>query len=72
MMPKEILITIGTDGSVEVEAVGYTGKDCLNATKPYEEALGVITHRKPKPVILQESDENEVGGSGVSKKLGIF
>lgn len=71
-MAKEIIVTVKPDGTVQVEAVGYIGRECLNATKPFEDALGVISNRKPKPVMLQESDENEVGGSGVFKKLNTF
>ncbi|TEB04762.1 hypothetical protein Psch_03524 [Pelotomaculum schinkii] len=69
---KEIIITVKPDGSTEIEAAGYTGRDCLKATKPFEDALGFITQREPKPIMLQETEENEVGGSGVFKKLSAF
>lgn len=69
---KEIIITVKPDGSTVIEAAGYTGRDCLKATKPFEDALGVITQRKLKPVMLQDSEENEVKGSGIFKKLNAF
>jgi len=68
-MAKEIIITVKPDGTIEIEATGYAGRDCLKATKPFEDSLGVITRRKPKPVILQEAEENEVGCGGFFKKL---
>lgn len=71
-MAKEVIITVKPDGSVEIEAAGYAGRECLKATNPFEDALGVITKRKPKPVMLHEDQENEVGGSGVFKKLNTF
>lgn len=71
-MPKEIIITVKPDGTVEIEADGYAGRDCLKDTKPFEEALGVTTRRKYKPVILQEGERNEVDGSGAFKKLKAF
>ncbi len=68
-MAKEIIILVKPDGSTVIEARGYDGRGCLNATKPFEDALGVITQRRPKPVILQETDENEVAGGNAFSRL---
>lgn len=68
-MAKEIIITVKSDGSTVIEASGYAGRGCLNATKPFEDSLGVITQRKPKPVILQETEENEVTGRNVFSRF---
>lgn len=38
---KKITITITPDGETKIEASGYSGDECLKATKSIEEALGV-------------------------------
>lgn len=38
---KKIQVTITPDGETKIEASGYTGDECLKATKPIEDALGV-------------------------------
>lgn len=48
-MSKQIEIIIGADGSVNIEAVNFKGSSCEQATKAFEEALGVIGTRKKKP-----------------------
>lgn len=40
-MSQRIDFTFNDDGSVTVEPVGFRGKSCLDATRPYEEVLGV-------------------------------
>lgn len=48
-MPKKtITITIDADGAVTVEAHGYNGHGCTEATKAVEEALGVVSNRTKK------------------------
>lgn len=41
-----IEVTLGADGTVQVEAVGYKGNDCIAATKFIEESLGLETKSK--------------------------
>lgn len=49
-MPKEVIVTIGLDGKVEVSAEGFKGKGCTEATKFIEQALGMDGKgRKFKP-----------------------
>ena len=40
-MKKEIVVTVGLDGTVEVSAEGFKGKDCVAKSKFIEEALGI-------------------------------
>ncbi len=43
MLERAILIHFDeTTGVVKVEAEGYEGLSCLEATQPFEEALGVV------------------------------
>jgi heat shock protein HslJ len=46
---KEIEVTVDTDGSVQIEAIGFTGKLCEKATAEIERELGQVTARKHKP-----------------------
>jgi hypothetical protein len=48
----ELHITVKPDGEVEIDAVGYSGTGCLEASRPYEKALGEVVSRKKKPEIL--------------------
>ena len=40
-MSRTIEIIIGTTGEIQIDAVGFKGPDCEQATKFLEEALGV-------------------------------
>lgn len=48
-MTKEIVITIKPDGSTEVEASGFKGRECVDATEVFEKILGEVKGRKAKP-----------------------
>lgn len=56
---KEIAIRFHPDGTVEVEAAGFVGGECLQATAPFEKALGLVN---PKRKMKQE------GGSSVAAR----
>lgn len=45
---KQIKILYGPNGEIEVEAVGYKGKGCKEATKFLEDALGTEKDTKQK------------------------
>jgi hypothetical protein len=45
---KEIVVTIDQNGDTKIEAFGFTGGDCLRATKSIEEALGKVGKRTMK------------------------
>ena len=47
-MKKQIKILYGPNGEIEIEAVGYKGKGCKEATKFLEEALGTERDSKQK------------------------
>jgi hypothetical protein len=48
-MGKLIKVTIAPDGTTKLEAIGYTGIECLKDTRVLEEALGATGKRSPKP-----------------------
>jgi|GEM_PF-796052 hypothetical protein len=45
---ERIVVTINDNGDVVVEAHGFTGKGCAEATRALEEALGAPISRKLK------------------------
>lgn len=45
---KKIVVTFEADGESTVEAFGFSGGDCLAATKTIEEAIGKVGSRKMK------------------------
>ena len=45
---KKIEILFGPDGEIEIEAFGYNGKGCKDATKFLEQALGSEKDTKMK------------------------
>ncbi|MBC1238643.1 MULTISPECIES: DUF2997 domain-containing protein [Nostoc] len=49
-MERSVLIHFDQlTGEVRVEAQGFEGLSCLEATQPFEEALGIVSDRVYKP-----------------------
>jgi len=48
-MKKAIEVTIRPDGAISIDAVGFKGADCEQATRFLEDALGVVTAEQQKP-----------------------
>ncbi len=46
MPQREIDITIGPDGSVELHVQGYKGKGCLEAMKLFEQIVGALKSQR--------------------------
>lgn len=53
-MKKTINVTIGLDGTIEIEAHNFKGASCEKATKFLEDALGVSGKRTKKPEYFQQ------------------
>ncbi|MFM6138748.1 MAG: DUF2997 domain-containing protein [Sphaerospermopsis kisseleviana] len=54
-MERVILIHFDTGtGEVKIEAEGFEGLSCLEATQPFEEALGIVGDRTYKPESQQQ------------------
>lgn len=65
MQLKEIVVTIGKDGSTSVEPTkGFKGDLCLKETADLEAALGKTEKRDPKPEMTEKADINERIGTG--------
>jgi hypothetical protein len=54
-MTRTIEIIITPTGGIEIEAVGFKGPDCEQATKFLEEALGVVGEKVQKPEYHQRT-----------------
>ncbi len=48
-MNRTIEIIVSSAGELTIDAVGFKGADCEQATKFLEEALGLVNHRAKKP-----------------------
>ena len=48
-MSRSIEVIIQPDGSLKIDAVGFSGSDCDKATAFLEAALGQTTGRQRKP-----------------------
>lgn len=65
-MSKKIIALISKkSGKVTLTPEGYTGTDCLAATKPLEEGLGI---KEPERTMTaeyfqQEQQQQEIGGA---------
>ncbi len=46
---KTIEIVIATDGTLKIDALGFSGPDCERATRFLEEALGKVAGKQKKP-----------------------
>ena len=46
---KTIEVIVQTDGTLEIDAVGFSGGDCEKATRFLEEALGQPADKRKKP-----------------------
>lgn len=58
---KSIEITITPDGEIQLEAVGYSGAECEQATAELEKALGVTGKRTAKPERYKQGASQKVG-----------
>jgi Protein of unknown function (DUF2997) len=54
-MKPTIEVVVSPMGDIVIEAVGFKGADCEQATRFLEEALGVLTAKTRKPEFHQAS-----------------
>jgi hypothetical protein len=54
-MKHSIEIIIAPDGGLTIDAVGFKGADCDQATKFLEQALGVAKQKQRKPEYHQST-----------------
>lgn len=64
MSQQELVFTIKDGGEVEVEAVGFTGQSCKDASRVFEQALGKVGDSRLKPEYHQQPKVRLGGGGG--------
>ena len=58
-MNKQIIVEVDTDGEVTVDAQGYTGESCREATGFLEKALGRSVTQRLKPDYWRQKLNNK-------------
>lgn len=64
-MKRTIEVIVSPDGGIAIDAVGFNGADCEQATRYLEDALGVVAERIKKPEYQQHArtkSQQRVGG----------
>lgn len=62
---KSVVIEVAPSGEITIDAVGFSGASCEQATKFLEEALGTVCNRAKKPEYHQQRSvhaKQKVGG----------
>ena len=54
-MNRTIEITVSPTGELHIEAIGFKGSGCKDATKALELALGTVQDSKHKPEFHQQA-----------------
>jgi hypothetical protein len=54
-MTKTIEVIVSASGEINIDAVGFKGADCEQATRFLEEALGTVQQKQRKPEFHQRS-----------------
>ena len=72
-MPKQsIKFIIAQDGTVTEEVQGFVSNQCLDATLPFEQALGTVNSREYKPeyyVSLQQNQNKNQGQTSINTSI---
>jgi len=56
---KQIAIEFKADGTVKIEATGFTGQACEKFTAELEKELGTVTKRTKKPEYYQSTGQTK-------------
>lgn len=57
-MKKQIIIDINKNGSINIEAVNYSGGECELATAPFEQVFGITEEKTYKPEFYATEKES--------------
>ena len=67
-MLQEIHVDIALDGAVKIDAIGFSGSDCEQATAFLEEALGQVTQKRRKPEYYQQNTHKQAQRLGNGRR----
>jgi hypothetical protein len=62
---KTVVVEVAPTGEITIDAVGFSGASCEQATKFLEEALGTVAAKAKKPEYHQRrssQNQQKVGG----------
>ncbi len=62
---KTIEIEISPAGDIKIDAVGFSGADCDQATAFLEEALGEVGAKQRKPEFYRKARRKQIQRAGV-------
>ncbi len=65
---QELEITIDKNGDVQIHVQGVDGSSCLEMTKEFEEALGIVQQREKTSEYYKEDDNEKVHIYGETEK----
>ena len=63
---QELEISISADGEVSINVIGAKGKKCLDLTKDFEEAIGIVTERETKPSFYENEESTSYIHTGLN------
>ena len=63
---QELEISISAEGEVSINVIGAKGKKCLDLTKDFEEAIGIVTERETKPSFYESDDAANYLNTGLN------
>ncbi len=55
---QELEISISESGDVSINVIGAKGKKCLDLTKEFEEAVGIVTNRETKSSFYESENSS--------------
>lgn len=61
---QTVIVNIGVEGEVKVEAQGVQGSGCHALTKAIEDALGRVSADQKKPEFFQQQTNTAAAGLG--------
>lgn len=61
---KAVIVTVETDGTIEIKATGFRGSACEKATAQIEKALGTVTKKTRTPEFYQGQEQQQKAGQG--------
>ena len=66
MPRRQLVIDIDPDGTIRIDAQGFSGPSCEEATRAIEEALGQVTTVTHKPAFYAKAEQRQSQRGGPS------
>ena len=64
MVQKQLVIDIDPDGTIHIDAQGFSGRSCEDATRGIEQALGQVTTVTHKPEFYAQAGQRQAQWGG--------